>query len=183
MINAMGRTSGDSVSFHDAAGEIIGLARVEGERIGVTQTPVFLGAVEGGLTFPVFRRGENFEAAFPVVPTHAVSAFADLAASGFPGNAIERWTAQFPGGLNALRKKAINEHGVLAGKSLLVVAPTSGTSSRDYPENALRSATELPWSTSRMNGRASRRLRPATPRSLPTFSIALSPRALHSQTT
>ncbi|MCK1506835.1 hypothetical protein [Bradyrhizobium sp. 18] len=48
------------MSFHDAAGEIIGLARVEGERIGVTQTPVFLGAVEGGLTFPVFQARREF---------------------------------------------------------------------------------------------------------------------------
>ncbi|WP_375786913.1 DEAD/DEAH box helicase [Bradyrhizobium sp. Pha-3] len=125
VIQAMSQASDGQVSFPEVAGEIIRLARVEGDRIGVTQTPVFLGSVEGGLTFPPLRRGENFDAAFPSAPVRTVSSFADLAASGFPDDVIERWTAQFPGGLNALQKKAINENGVLAGKSLLVVAPTS----------------------------------------------------------
>ena len=35
------------------------------------------------------------------------------------------WTAYFPEGLNTLQLKAVNEQGVLDGKSLLVVAPTT----------------------------------------------------------
>jgi helicase len=37
-----------SVSFPEIAGEIIRIARVEAERISITQTPVFLGNVQGG---------------------------------------------------------------------------------------------------------------------------------------
>ncbi|WP_202899199.1 DEAD/DEAH box helicase [Methylocapsa aurea] len=125
-IEALSRGEGASVSFPEIAGEIIRLARVEAERIGVTQTPVFLGTVQGGLTFPVLKRGDNFVAAFPAFSIHEMSgSFAEFAAYGFPEDIVGQWTADFPSGLNALQLKAVNEHGVLDGKSLLVVAPTS----------------------------------------------------------
>ena len=96
------------------------------ERIGVTQTPVFLGRVQGGLTFPVLTRGNNFLAAFPAVSLgHMEGSFAELAVLGIPQEIVDQWMANFPDGLNALQRKAINIHGVLDGKSLLVVAPTS----------------------------------------------------------
>jgi uncharacterized caspase-like protein len=53
LIQALQGAPGTSIQFPDIGGEIIRLARVEGERIGVTQTPVFLGSVKGGLAFPV----------------------------------------------------------------------------------------------------------------------------------
>ena len=46
-IEALTKTVGETVSFPEVAGEIIRLTRVEAERIGVTQTPVFLGSVQG----------------------------------------------------------------------------------------------------------------------------------------
>lgn len=46
------------ISIPEVAGEIIRLTRVEAERIGVTQTPVFLGSLQGGLVFPVLKRGD-----------------------------------------------------------------------------------------------------------------------------
>ena len=125
-IEALTKAEGESVSFPEVAGEIVRLTRVEAERIGVTQTPVFLGNVQGGLTFPVLRRGDNFVAAFPAAAIHQMSgSFADFADHGFPSEIVHQWTAHFPQGLNALQLKAVNEHGVLEGKSLLVVAPTS----------------------------------------------------------
>ncbi len=125
-IQALSPDNGGSVSFPEVAGEIIRLTRVEAERIGVTQTPVFLGNVQGGLTFPVLKRGENFFAAFPAVSVQQMSgSFAELAEHGFPSEIVDQWTAHFPSGLNGLQLKAVNEHGVLDGKSLLVVAPTS----------------------------------------------------------
>jgi replicative superfamily II helicase len=125
-IEALTKAEGESVSFPEIAGEIIRLTRVEAERIGVTQTPVFLGSVQGGLTFPVLKRGDNFVAAFPAVSIHQMSGtFAEFADHGFPLEIVDQWTAHFPQGLNALQLKAVNEHGVLDGKSLLVVAPTS----------------------------------------------------------
>ncbi|MDO9178707.1 MAG: DEAD/DEAH box helicase [Agitococcus sp.] len=115
-----------SVSFPEIAGEIIRLARVEAERIYVTQTPVFLGNIQGGLVFPKLKRGDNYAAAFPACAIQQMSgAFAEFGAYGFPPEVVEQWTTDFPDGLNTLQLKAVNEFGVLAGRSLLVVAPTS----------------------------------------------------------
>lgn len=126
LIEAMTSVVSPTVSFPEIAGEVIRQARVEAERIGVTQTPVFLGSVQGGLIFPALKRGENFHAAFPATPVTQMSgSFAEFVSRGFPQEIIDRWTARFPQGLNTLQLKAVNEHGVLAGKSLLVVAPTS----------------------------------------------------------
>jgi helicase len=126
VVQAMTATAGDSVSFPEVAGEIIRLARVEAERICVTQTPVFLGTVQGGLVFPVLRRGDNFLAAFPSIPVRQITGpFAELAPYGFPQEVIDQWIHRFPHGLNALQLNAANDHGILEGQSLLVVAPTS----------------------------------------------------------
>ena len=125
-IEALSRENGETVSFPEVAGEIIRLTRVEAERIGVTQTPVFLGSVQGGLVFPVLKRGANFAAAFPAMSVpHLSGSFSELAEQGYPPEIVDRWAADFPDGLNPLQLKAVNEHGVLAGGSLLVVAPTS----------------------------------------------------------
>ena len=125
-IEALTKAEGESVSFPEIAGEIVGLTRTEAERIGVTQTPVFLGSVQGGLTFPVLKRGENFAAEFPAVAIHKMSgSFAEFADHGLPSEIVNQWIEHFPQGLNELQLKAVNEHGVLHGKSLLVVAPTS----------------------------------------------------------
>jgi helicase len=126
VMQAMTTTAGNSVSFPEVAGEIIRLARVEAERMCVTQTPVFLGTVQGGLAFPVLRRGNNFLAAFPSIPVRQISgSFAELAPYGFSQEVIDQWVGRFPQGLNALQCKAANDHGILENKSLLVVAPTS----------------------------------------------------------
>jgi len=126
VIEALTGATGESVNFPEIAGEIIRLARVEAERINVTQTPVFLGSVQGGLTFPVLRRGDNFAATFPARAVQQMTgSFAEFSTHGFPPEIVEKWSADFPQGLNALQLKAVNEFGVLAGNSLLVVAPTS----------------------------------------------------------
>jgi ATP-dependent DNA helicase len=126
VIQALAGASSDTVSFPEVAGEIIRLARVEAERISVTQTPVFLGSVHGGLVFPKLRRGDNFLAAFPERVARRMSgSFGELATQGVAPNIVGRWEADFPNGLNALQLRAINDHGVLLGQSLLVIAPTS----------------------------------------------------------
>ena len=125
-IEALGNEIGETVSFPEVAGEIIRLTRVEAERIGVTQTPVFLGSVQGGLVFPVLKRGDNFAAAFPAMSVqHLSGSFSELVEQGFSPEIVDQWTAAFPDGLNPLQLKAVNKHGVLDGGSLLVVAPTS----------------------------------------------------------
>ena len=65
VIEALTGATGDSVSFPEIAGKIIRLTRVEAEHISVMQTPVFLGSVHGGLSFPALKRGDNYAAAFP----------------------------------------------------------------------------------------------------------------------
>jgi hypothetical protein len=82
------------------AGEFNRLARVEAERISVTQTPVFLGSVQGGLTFPVLKRGDNYAAAFPARVVQQMSgSFAEFTAHGFPAEVVDQWAADFPKGL------------------------------------------------------------------------------------
>jgi helicase len=126
VIEAWTGATGTSVSFPEIAGEIIRLARVEAERISVTQTPVFLGSVQGGLVFPVLKRGDNYAAAFPATAIPRMSgSFEEFAAHGFPPEIVQQWVIDFPTGLNALQLRAVNEFGVLNGQSLLVVAPTS----------------------------------------------------------
>ena len=126
VIEALTRAPGESVSFAEVAGEIIRIARVEAERISVTQTPVFLGSVQGGLVFPVLKRGDNFAAAFSARNVHQMSGtFTEFSKYGFPPKIVNQWVADFPAGLNTLQLKAVNEHDVLGGKSLLVIAPTS----------------------------------------------------------
>jgi replicative superfamily II helicase len=126
VIEAWTSSSDSSISFPAMADEVIRLARVEAERIGVTQTPVFLGSVQGGLVFPTLKRGDNYAAAFPPKVVHQASGpFAQFTDFGFPPEVVDQWVADFPQGLNALQLKAVNEFGVLGGQSLLVIAPTS----------------------------------------------------------
>lgn len=123
---AMQGLPGTHVQFPDIGGEIIRLTRVEGQRIGVIQTPVFLGSVQGGLVFPALQRGENFTAAFPTILSQKIQGrFEELSVCGISPEIISQWSGKFPTGLNALQLRAINEYGILEGNSLLVVAPTS----------------------------------------------------------
>jgi helicase len=105
--------------------DVMQRVRTEAARIGKSQTPVLLGYVEGGLRFPPLRPGPLFHAAFPERRLKVVGAnLGDLVLVGIPQLVVERWAAQFAGGLNALQQNAVNEFGVLVDKSLLVVAPT-----------------------------------------------------------
>ena len=126
VIQAMTGVNDDHVSFPAVADQIIQIARVEAQRLGVSQTPVFLGAVQGGLVFPRLKRGDNYQAAFPWTAVERITGqFDELLAHGFPNAVVDQWKARFQGGLNPLQLRAVNEFGVLAGKSLLTVAPTS----------------------------------------------------------
>lgn len=126
VIEAWSTSESTSISFPEIAGEIIRLARIEAERIGVTQTPEFLGSVQGGLVFPVLKKGNNYTLAFPTMAVQQISgSFEELTSHGFPDEVVNQWANDFPQGLNTLQIKAVNDFGVLAGKSLLVIAPTS----------------------------------------------------------
>ena len=119
--------SGEShVDVTAAVYQIMDIVQAEAARIGVTQTPVVLSLVEGGLTLPALREGDKYLALFPpergIVVSRAIS---DLSQFNLPNAVVEEWNRRFPDGLNPLQLKAVNEHKILSGESLLVVAPTS----------------------------------------------------------
>lgn len=105
---------------------VMELIRAEVSRIGVVQTPVLFGHIEGGLTLPALRVGSRYREAFPELRVHRVgTGVADLASFGLPQPVLAEWADRFRGGLNDLQVRAVNDHRILDGDSLLVVAPTS----------------------------------------------------------
>ncbi|HVF60963.1 MAG TPA: DEAD/DEAH box helicase [Thermoanaerobaculia bacterium] len=108
-----------------AGATVLARVRAEAERLGVIQTPVFLGNVVGGLVFPRLRRGDLYLAAFPEYGGIQVTAdLGDLSAFGIRSEVIAEWRSRFPG-LNSLQLQAVNDYHILEGGSALVVAPTS----------------------------------------------------------
>ncbi|HWM90299.1 MAG TPA: DEAD/DEAH box helicase [Thermoanaerobaculia bacterium] len=116
---------GDTIELLSAGGSILERVRAEAARLGVSQTPVFLGNIVGGLVLPRLKRGDLYRAAFPEYHGILVSSnLEDLAAFGLRREVLEEWSSRFSG-LNNLQLTAVNEFRVLDGDSLLVVAPTS----------------------------------------------------------
>ncbi|MDO7846286.1 DEAD/DEAH box helicase [Hymenobacter sp. M29] len=106
--------------------EVTGRVRAEAQRLGLTQTPKWVGDFEGGFVIPALHAGQHYYKAFPEQTGLQVSpAIADLAGFGLPEEVLQVWTQQFPQGLNELQLAAVNDYHVLNGESLLVVAPTS----------------------------------------------------------
>lgn len=119
-------SANEPVSVIGLVDRVVQLVRADANRFGYEQTPVMFGHVEGELVIPAGRRGENYLALFPARATVMTRGdFGDLVPYGFSDNVLAAWRERFPGGLNALQIAAVNEHGVLDGSSLLVVAPTS----------------------------------------------------------
>lgn len=95
------------------------------QRIGKPQHPTMRGTIDGGLTWPVFRRGPRYAAAFPDrIAAHATVQLTSLQGFGFPPELITRWATSIPS-LNRLQLDAINDFGILSGSDLVVSAPTS----------------------------------------------------------
>jgi replicative superfamily II helicase len=93
-------------------------------RLRETQTPTIYGSVEGLPTVPVLIPGAAFAAAFPGrVRPPATADWSSLQSFGVPPAALSAWDAAMPG-LNDLQLAAINDFGVLDGRSILTVAPT-----------------------------------------------------------
>jgi replicative superfamily II helicase len=116
----------EAVSLVSAMDAVMKTVRAEAARMGYVQTPVLYGYVQGGLTLPVLRKGDRYLKAFPnEVRSKVTGALDDLTSIGIPAEIVEAWREQIPTQLNALQVAAINEHGILDGKSLVVVAPTS----------------------------------------------------------
>ena len=120
------RAADDRVSVTAAMDAVMQQVRAEALRLGYPQTPVLLGHVEGGLILPALRAGAHFRRAFPEAGKFVLSPrLADLSQAGIPETVIREWQRTFADGLNRLQLTAVNDHGLLGGMSLLVVAPTS----------------------------------------------------------
>ena len=120
------QTEASSVSLPTLMDCVMQRVRADAARLGHTQTPVLFGHVEGGFTLPSMSKGKHFFSAFPEAKGRRVTAdLGDLLGSGLPVALIEAWRENYPGGLNDLQLSAVNDHRILEGESLLVVAPTS----------------------------------------------------------
>lgn len=114
------------INILDLVQNVTGTVRQGAERLGYIQNPVMLGHIEGDLLLPAGRRGDHYYRLFPeMAPLKTDGSLLGLADAGVPEPVAEAWNEQYPSGLNALQIAAINDHGILAGQSLLVVAPTS----------------------------------------------------------
>ena len=120
-------TQGDTnVDLVSAMAEIMRTVRGAAGTMGYVQTPTLYGHVEGGLTLPRLVRGKQYSRAFPDPSVSRVTGpLNDLSAFGMPLEAIAEWEKRFKGGLNSLQVQAVNNHRVLDGRSVVVVAPTS----------------------------------------------------------
>ena len=115
-----------SLDILASAADVMNRVRAEAARQGITQTPVLLGTVQGGLVIPKLQPGKTFFSAFPELKYPTISTdIGDLVNLGFPAATLNAWKARYPNGLNKLQLSAINEKGIVAGNSLLVIAPTS----------------------------------------------------------
>lgn len=137
------RTGAPTVSLATAFDEVLEIVRADAAAIGCTQTPVLLGLIEGGLTIPTLCPGARFKDAFPETARPVVEAsILELRAYRLPQSLLDVWSERFPAGLNALQLDAINKHGILAGESVLVVAPTSSGKTFVGELASLRAVTE-----------------------------------------
>jgi replicative superfamily II helicase len=115
-----------SVNFITAMNSVMEVVRTEANRMGVTQTPVILNFITGGLTLPSLKPGARYFAAFPQRKGIKVSKqISELAQFGLPTELVAEWASQFKDGLNDLQLTAINDFRILDGESLFVIAPTS----------------------------------------------------------
>ena len=126
LMSALQAGEGDLIDLTAAIAIVMEKVRAAAGRLGVIQTPVMLGHIEGGLSLPKLKPGSRYLAAFPEAAGGRVSAqIDDLKQFGIPQAVLAEWTARFRGGLNDLQLSAVNDYRIFQGESLLVVAPTS----------------------------------------------------------
>lgn len=89
------------------------------------QTPTVYSLIDGDAYLPRLSPGDRWYEFFPDSRrTPATHDWISLESFGLPVSILERWAREMQG-LNDLQLAAINDHGVLDGKNLVVVAPTS----------------------------------------------------------
>jgi len=111
-------------------------------QLGKPQHPTVRGHFDGEVTWPVFRPGTTYHAAFPErSPKPVTSDLMSLESYGFPSDLLHAWAGSIPA-LNQLQIDAINDFGLLRGDHLVVSAPTSSGKTMVGELAALRGALE-----------------------------------------
>jgi helicase len=104
------------------------IERVKGSASGTAsaqQEPTLRGQWDGDVIWPVFTPGRLYSALYPSPSKSPVTAdIKSLWEHGIPEPVLERWAEHLPG-LNQLQQDAVNEAGLLEGRNVLVMAPTS----------------------------------------------------------
>lgn len=120
------QSSEDTINITGSMDLVMARVRAEAARIGVIQTPVLFGFIEGGLALPALRPGEKYYAAFPDARGIKIDRDIDeLIKFGLPQSVLAEWKLRLNNGLNDLQLEAVNEYRILDRESLFVVAPTS----------------------------------------------------------
>ena len=113
LIDVLTRTGG-TVSLVAAMDEAQDIIRADAAAMGITQTPILFGMIDGGLKLPALRRGGNFQKAFPeTIAVRVTADIHDLAAAGISKAVLDAWAERFPDGLNDLQIMAVNEYQIL----------------------------------------------------------------------
>src|SRR5581483_9527391 len=96
----------------------------EAELLRATQTPILYGSVTGSPTLAVLAPGARYASYFPGELHELVTSdWQSLASYSIPAHVLTTWSQTMPT-INPLQIQAVNDYGVLTGKSVLVVAPT-----------------------------------------------------------
>ena len=94
--------------------------------MGATQTPTVHSSLQGEAQLPRLTPGVRWAELYPESVLAPVTRdWSSLEPYGLPPYALARWDAAMPDGLNELQLVAINDYGLLTGRNLMVVAPTS----------------------------------------------------------
>jgi replicative superfamily II helicase len=118
---------GDQVALYDLLAYVVREVKAKASgTVAARQEPSLRGQVDGELLWPVFTStGPRYAALYPSATTAPVTTdLASLGGHGLPQPVLDVWSSRIQN-LNALQIAAINEGGLLAGRNVLVTAPTS----------------------------------------------------------
>lgn len=94
--------------------------------MGAEQRPTIYSSLRGDARLPRLTAGPRWAELHPEsAHTPVTSDWMSLEPYGFPPAALQQWTAAMPDGPNELQLTAFNDYGLLSGRNLVVVAPTS----------------------------------------------------------
>jgi superfamily II DNA/RNA helicase len=93
--------------------------------VAARQEPTLRGQWDGEVSWPVFTPGARYRLLYPPRSLEPVTEdVRSLQGHGIPELVLDRW-AKHLSGLNQLQQDAVNEAGLLEGRNVLVMSPTS----------------------------------------------------------